>query len=318
MPNPWHDAVTHLIEHDPDIAVTIARDYLGTSIAPDAQARLAPSKFNDRPSTDFDCDSVVIVGPRRDPVRGIIVEAQQSRNEEKRLKFAKYAAELWILLGCPVDVIVICPDEATCNFYAEPFLTSLPGYVHIPRPLHPSVVPVITDAEQMAKDPARADLVLAFHGDKPGVVEAFTEGMRMLGAVGRDYYEFGTSLVTDRLKRRLEELVAGTFIASEWGKKAYADGQAKGVAMGEADRARQDVLRVLKIRGLEITDEQRTLILSCDDLELLGIWHDRAVTAERADEVFELRVFVAFGAALDEVDGVECGLVDEALAFRGG
>jgi hypothetical protein len=286
MPSSWHDAVTHLIEHDPDIAVTIARDYLGTSLAPDAQAQLAPSKFNDRPSTDFACDAVVIVGPHRDPVRGIIVEAQRSRIEEKRLKFAKYAAELWILLGCPVDVIVICPDEATCNFYARPFPTSLPGYVHIPRPLHPSSVPVITDAEQMAKDPARADLVLAFHGDEPGVVEAFTKGMTMLGAEGRDYYEFGTSLVTDRLKRRLEELVAGTYIASEWGKKAYADGRVEGRVEGQVEVGRKNVLSLLGLRKLEITDEQRTKVLSCDDVEQLGTWHDRAATAESADEVF--------------------------------
>ncbi len=131
----------------------------------------------------------------------------------------------------------------------------------------------------MAKDPARADLVLAFHGDKPGVVEAFTEGMSMLGVGGRDYYEFGTSLVTDRLKRRLEELVAGTYIASEWGKKARAEGR--------VDAGRESVLRLIEIRKLEITDKQRAQILSCDDVGQLRTWHDRAVTAESADEVFQ-------------------------------
>jgi hypothetical protein len=285
MPSPWHDAITHLVEHDPEIAVTIARDYLDEPIPVGMPVWLAPSKFNDRPSTDFDCDAVVVVGPRYAPLLAIIVEVQQERLEDKRRKLAKYAAELWVLLGCPVHVLVICPDEATCDYYSRPLKTSLPVYVHTPLPLYPARIPVITDAEQMAKDPARADLVLAFHGDIPGVVEAFAKGMTMLGDDGGDYYEYGLGLVTDRLRKRLEELMAGKFYISEWGKKAYADGLAQGRAEAAAS-GREGVLRVLKLRKLEVTDEQRAMILSSEDIEELQAWHDRAITAKSTAEIF--------------------------------
>ncbi len=115
-------------------------------------------------------------------------------------------------------------------------------------------------------------------------------------------------------------------VESEWGKEvAYAAGRAAGLAEGRVEGRRETILRVLMLRELEITDDQRGRILACKDPELLSTWYDRSITAESVTEIFgeahgptALRVFVAFGAALDEVDGVECGLVDEALAFGGG
>jgi hypothetical protein len=76
--------------------------------------------------------------------------------------------------------------------------------------------------------------------------------------------------------------VARTIIASEWGKKAYADGLAAGRTEGRAEGQREYVLRVLELRKLEITDDQCARILACQDLELLSTWYDRAVTAGRS------------------------------------
>lgn len=46
------------------------------------------------------------------------------------------------------------------------------------------------------------------------------------------------------------------------------------------------LLRVLKSRGLEVTDETRERIESCKDMDVLGTWLDRAATASRAEELF--------------------------------
>ncbi len=46
------------------------------------------------------------------------------------------------------------------------------------------------------------------------------------------------------------------------------------------------VVRVLEVRQVAVSDEQRARILECRDLELLAKWLGRAVTAERADDVF--------------------------------
>jgi hypothetical protein len=47
-----------------------------------------------------------------------------------------------------------------------------------------------------------------------------------------------------------------------------------------------DLLRFLKGRGLEVTDEARERIESCRDMDVLGTWLDRAATASRAEELF--------------------------------
>jgi hypothetical protein len=79
--------------------------------------------------------------------------------------------------------------------------------------------------------------------------------------------------------------MAGKFYISEWGKKAYADGLAQGRAEAAAS-GREGVLRVLKLRKLEVTDEQRAMILSSEDIEELQAWHDRAITAKSTAEIF--------------------------------
>jgi hypothetical protein len=252
-------------------------------------ARLAPSNFNDRPSIDFDCDTVVVAGPHHDPVRGIIVEAQQAKLEDKRRKMAKYAAELWVLLGCPVDVVVICPDEATADYYAVPVLTTLPGYVFTARPLYPSRIPVITDPEDMAADPARATLVVGYHGAEPGVASAFAEGMALLGEAGYAYTDIGYSLSPLQVQRLLEEIMStGTIpLNTPWAKKAYAEGSEKGLADGVAKGVAKAVLTILETRGLDVTAADRDRISSCTDLAQLQDWVRRAVTAKTVSDLFE-------------------------------
>jgi hypothetical protein len=59
---------------------------------------------------------------------------------------------------------------------------------------------------------------------------------------------------------------------------AYLEGEAKGEAKG--------VLRVLEVRGLAISDEVRSRITACTDLDRLNDWLDRAGTVESAEELF--------------------------------
>ncbi|GHD35108.1 hypothetical protein [Streptomyces galbus] len=49
----------------------------------------------------------------------------------------------------------------------------------------------------------------------------------------------------------------------------------------------EDILRVLRVRGIEVPDAVRERVSSCDDLEVLGTWLDRAVTVGSADDLFE-------------------------------
>jgi hypothetical protein len=49
----------------------------------------------------------------------------------------------------------------------------------------------------------------------------------------------------------------------------------------------EDLLLVLEQRGLDVSDDVRRRITDCHDPEILRQWLSRAVTAPKAEEIFE-------------------------------
>ncbi|MFF7554600.1 hypothetical protein ACFZA9_17140 [Streptomyces olivaceus] len=58
----------------------------------------------------------------------------------------------------------------------------------------------------------------------------------------------------------------------------WLEGRAKGKA--------EDILHILKVRGVEIPGSVRERVAECTDLDLLGTWLDRSLSIERAEELF--------------------------------
>jgi hypothetical protein len=69
--------------------------------------------------------------------------------------------------------------------------------------------------------------------------------------------------------------------------KGKAEGIAEGEARGAARTRAEDILCILKSRGLEPTRAERELIDSCDDLVRLHTWFERALTVMTVAMVFE-------------------------------
>lgn len=65
---------------------------------------------------------------------------------------------------------------------------------------------------------------------------------------------------------------------SEFARKYASQGKAEGKA--------ESVLRVLKARGISISEDDRTRITACTDPETLNTWLDRAGTIDTADQLF--------------------------------
>ncbi|MEU7425894.1 hypothetical protein [Streptomyces sp. NPDC040750] len=74
---------------------------------------------------------------------------------------------------------------------------------------------------------------------------------------------------------------SGTVMEEAW-RKVHADGEARGEAKGEA----KAVLRVLRARGVEVSESVRERVMACLDLEVLEAWLDRSLTVTRAEELF--------------------------------
>ena len=281
MPSSWHDSVTAVFSENPELAVEIATSLNGTWVPRGIPVRVEAPSFNDRPSSDFQADAVIVAGTARDPVRAVIVEAQKHTLKDKPVQWARYAAQLWTFLRCPVDVLVICPDAKSAFWYARPVVTTLPGYTHLPVVLPPSAVPAMISPDEVAARPAMAALSVAYHGANPAVCRAFADGLRQLP---RDhavkYHEHAFNISPLAVQRILEQLMtSGTWpVYTPIAKEHFGRGKKEGEA--------EAILLVLKARSLAVSDAERERITSCTDLKQLKTWVTRAATADKTSDLF--------------------------------
>jgi hypothetical protein len=69
---------------------------------------------------------------------------------------------------------------------------------------------------------------------------------------------------------------------SDFARKYYDDGEAKGEAKGEVVRARAALLTVIRARDIRLSDDERARIEACADLA----WLARAARAAGSTEIF--------------------------------
>jgi hypothetical protein len=69
---------------------------------------------------------------------------------------------------------------------------------------------------------------------------------------------------------------------SDFARRYYSQGEAKGKAEGEAKM----ILAVLSARGITVPDDVRDRISECADLEQLEAWGRRAANATTIEDVF--------------------------------
>jgi hypothetical protein len=294
MPSSWHDSVTAIFTEHPELAVEIATGLTGARIPEGVPVRVEAPNFNDRPSTDFKADAVIVAGNVHDPVRAVIIEAQKRTLRDKPPQWARYAAQLWIFLRCPVDVLVICPDAKSAFSYARPVPTTLPGYTHLPIVLLPSAVPAITSAADAAARPAMAALSVAYHGANLAVSQAFVDSLRLLSTDhATRYHEHAYNMAPLAVQRILEQLMKSDTwpVYSPFAKEHFGhgkrEGKEEGRVEGKAEGQVEDILTVLEARNLNVTDAERERIAGCTDLKQLKTWLWRAATVEQTSVLFD-------------------------------
>jgi hypothetical protein len=292
MPSPRHDTINKLFRERPEAAVEILRDLMGVDVPAIASVRLERNDFNDRPSKDFQPDTVITVGSAQAPIHGIVVEVQQVKAAEKRRQLPRYAAALWLMLRCPVTVLCVCLDRDVAAWYAQPTPTDLPGFVFRAMVLGPREIPMITDRDEIIAHPELAAMGVVIHGRDRRVAEAFVRAMETLkNEHAPQYYEYAYSMAAPAVRRILEELmptdwpVHSPFAREHFGR-GKAEGREEGRVAGRQEGEAAALLRVLTARGIEVPEDVRARILACADARQIETWLDRAVVAISLGEVF--------------------------------
>ncbi|MEV1246341.1 hypothetical protein [Nonomuraea sp. NPDC049750] len=220
---------------------------------------------------------MITVGPRQDPIFGVIVEIQQDTKEHKRTAWARYAAALWLQLKCPVVVLALCPDTRVATWAAEPIVTSLPGFVLQPQAFGPDQVPAITDHVQAADCLELAAMSVMMHGQQRTVTEAYMTALNKLpDGDSLQHYEYAYRLASLATRRIMEEIMS----LDLWPLQSPI---LRGlVSKGEATA----LIKILKARAISVPQDAHDRIAECKDPDQMEEWIVRAASAASIDDVF--------------------------------
>jgi hypothetical protein len=313
MPTVEHDALAELFRFQPALAVALLRDVLGRPIPTFASFDLPETDFSQTMTTEYRADRVVVLKDARGKaVLAVIVEIQRAIDEEKKRSWPVYVTVQGARLDCDAVVLVLCLDEHTARWAAEPIHLGFEQVI-LPQVVGPSVLPVIRSRRQARSLPELAVLSAMTHGNKPAkgldaVLAAFVAMANLDDERARLYLDLILARLDKKTRRALEAMTMQKYeYQSEFAKKYYgqgkqegfaeglsmgkaegkaegeargkAEGEAKGKAKGEA----QAILAVLEARGLEVPAKVRKVVLSCTDLAQLDAWVRAAVSVPSAE-----------------------------------
>jgi hypothetical protein len=229
----------------------------------------------------------------------LAVEAQSKPDPDKPNSWTYYLAHLYAKYRLPPILLVVCQDKATASWAAEPVRVGVPVHTSMavfPLVLGPGNVPAVTDPDEATDDLALAVFSALAHAKDPGlpaILDALAVAVNNIGGeTAKSWAEFTEIGLGDtRARAHWRRLMAvytprfpgsGTII-----EESIIAGRAEGRAEGRAVGRAEDILRILDRRGIEVSEAVRERITSCTDLEVLGTWLDRSLTASNAEELFE-------------------------------
>lgn len=286
-----HEVLVEIFRQRPALAAELLTDALGVELPAFGQARLEPADCVDLAPTEYRADAVVVLSQAARPVRAVVVEVQLRRDDDKLWTWPVYLHTLRARLRCPTLLLVVCVDEATAAWAATRIELGQPGSTLTPLVIGPDRVPVFTDAAPALRAPELAVLSALAHGRDPRRSEVLEVLADALAGVKTQqallYLRLVLAALPQAARIYLEELMTiGTYeYQSEFTERLRNEGAARGEAKGRAEAKADDVLRVLRARGVEVPDDVRARIVGCADLERLDAWLDRASTAHSVDDL---------------------------------
>lgn len=228
----------------------------------------------------------------------VLVEAQRGCDLDKPFSWMYYLAYLADRYKLPALLLVVCHDRRVAKWASQPFKHGVGAWAALTlRPLvvGPHNVPAVVDEEVARHDVLLAVFSVLTHANDAeigAILKALVSALKTLDDEEKAYD------LAELTGIGLEDTPAGmiwrqmmamdtSFYRSSFSRQLRAEGHAEGRAEGEAEGRVLSVARILDKRDILITEEQRVRLFTCDDLEQLDKWLDRAVTATRASEVFD-------------------------------
>jgi hypothetical protein len=302
-----HEVLLDLFKNRPSLAAEILAEVLDVSVPAYTEAHIASIDLTQIQPAEYRADAVVVLRDGKDAVRVIIVEVQLAPDPGKRLSWPVYVTVSRALHGCPATLLVVAPDSVVAGWCAEPVETGTPGFVLRPPVLRYTSVPVVTDVEEASRRPELAVLSAMAHGDyEQGetIAAAVLPAIRELDEDRtRLYYDLVYTSMNDAARRALEATMKGYEYQSDFARKYVAQGRTEGRAegltegraegltegltKGRTEEAARNLLTILRVRGIAVSDAVRERILAQKDRERLERWLEKAAVASSVAAVLD-------------------------------
>ncbi|WP_308013418.1 hypothetical protein [Streptomyces beigongshangae] len=220
----------------------------------------------------------------------LAVEIQGRRDPDKLNSWTYYLAHLYAKYEVPPVLLVLCQDKSTASWAAEPIRIGPPAHTSIavfPLVLGPDNLPAITDPDEAAQDPALAVLCTLTHAKDPAlsvILDTLATALLDIGGdTAKDWAEFTEIGLDDPRTRAHWRKLMATYTSRFPGSGTLIE---ESIIKGRAEGQAEAVLRLLAFREIDVPEAARERITGCTDLETLGTWLDRAVTATSTEELF--------------------------------
>src|SRR5262249_30084966 len=151
------------------LATVLLSDPLGVPVPAFQHARVSSGDLTNVTPTEYRADAVIILTREEVPVLGVVVEVQLRPERRKRFAWPAYVATLHARLECPVQLLVVCPDQAVAAWCADPIQMGDPPVLMLwPQVAGLQDVPVVTDPTLARQQPELAVLSAMAHGERSG------------------------------------------------------------------------------------------------------------------------------------------------------
>jgi hypothetical protein len=298
-PTSQHEALHRIFLEDEALFARAAAHVLGVIVQEPARVTVLNNDLTTVEPLERRADSVLMAEWLVDDPDGryiLIIESQTDPDESRRRRWPYYIAFLQDKYECPVVLLVVCSKKATARWARQPIEIGLPDLVVMivhPVVLGPDNVQAVTDPAEASLDATFAVFSALTHSRSPdlsAILEALADALSRIdpetAALLTEITEVGLGNTAGQQKwRDLMSTYLPPFV-SEFRLQGIAQGREEGREEGLAAGRAEAILRILDQRGIAVDDESRQAIMSCTNLDTLGPWLDRSLTATQVTEIF--------------------------------
>lgn len=300
MPSLEHQVLVDLLRTQPTFALELLKIEHDLQLPPFSRIDPINPEIEQMLPVEFHADLLLALRHHSEKLAAeLIVEIQLKTDARKKFTWPLYYVSELYKCRCPVLLLVVTVDTHVCEWASKPLQFDFMHGHFRPHVIGPRNIPRIKD-EALALEhwPLAILSALAFAKDENEGADIAWCALQALDKTPMDesvhqaYYWTVWSALSPVLQKALEPRIMSEHAFKnvpvapplQWRAEYF---RSEGRTEGRAEGARHLLLRTIERKNIRLSEEQKSRIAQCQDVNLLELWHDRAVDGLSAQAIFE-------------------------------